>query len=194
MTPKILIIGNSGAGKSTAAEMIARHYGTTWTGTSEVIMKTLWEECYPPRHSDPYKFLSQTQLLRRLRHTDRFGDASRVFLRDAGNIIRKDDPAALAKACLEYGPIVEGVRTHEEYALSNSLFDLVIWIERPGNQPNATDGLRKEDADIVIVNDSSEEVLEARLVSALATGRRRMLAARGESPAQEDTASSGGGI
>jgi hypothetical protein len=88
-----------------------------------------------------------------------------VFLRDVGNRLRKDDPAYLVKECLKAHPIVEGVRTREEFTHALHLFDLVIWIDRPGTLPNETDELLLDDADVIIHNSRGLEELKTGLIN-----------------------------
>ncbi|MCP4410918.1 MAG: hypothetical protein GY807_24895, partial [Gammaproteobacteria bacterium] len=95
-TPNILIIGNSESGKSTAARILAQYFSTGWTGTSEIIVDALMR-----RWADAHVYQQQLNDLTRLKFHKQFGDLFRIFLRDVGNRLRENDPAALAKACLE---------------------------------------------------------------------------------------------
>lgn len=148
-TPKILIIGNSESGKSTAARILAQYFSCGWTGTSQIILdKIAGVMC--DGHISRCEFMRQIKL-----HPD-FGPMFRIFLRDVGNKLRENDPAALAKACLERGPIVEGVRTMAEFAAGYFLFDLILWIDAPDTKPNDTDELSQYFADLTVRNDRDE--------------------------------------
>ena len=153
--PKILIIGNSQAGKSTLAKMIGDHFSCSFMGTSRAIYDKLIADCVSVCTNIVYH-----KCMYRLKLSPKYGDLFRKFLFDAGNRMREDDPAALVKICLSYTNIVEGVRTKEEFQACKQLFDSVIWVDRPSTEPNETDELREEDADTVFDNTGTLEDLQ----------------------------------
>ena len=150
--PKILVIGNSQAGKSSLAGMIASHFNCNWAGTSMAIIHSL---SYDAHCIDRYP-----DIFYRLKTGPLYGDLFRKFLFNVGNRMRETDPATLAKDCLLAANIVEGVRTKEEFQACKHLFDSVIWVHRPSTEPNETDELRIEDADEVFDNTGTLEDLQ----------------------------------
>ena len=156
-TPRILIVGYTQSGKSTAANLLAEHLGCNAMSTSEAI----------------YIELEKTSELagivfRELKAAG--GEIERLareFLFSFGNFLREDNPAALVEECLEVAHVVEGCRTVEEYQAARRYFDHVIWILRPGVERGCTDELWENFATKVVVNDGSKDQLLERLVTAI---------------------------
>lgn len=147
--PKILIIGYSASGKTTASVILGENASGYYLGTSQIILDAL---CISRGTSTHIK-------------EEEFGDLWRVFLRDCGNLMREHDPAFLAKACLEHASIVEGVRTREEFNTCKHLFDEILWIDREIATPNETDELIPSDADKIIDNNGTIDELRKNLLN-----------------------------
>jgi len=157
-TPKILIIGFTQSGKSTAARLLAEHYGVSCMSTSQAIGFHL-EGLVPGAMRVHYTLRLEK---------DEIGALARKFLFGVGNHLRLDDPAYLVKFCMESEcRIVEGVRTAEEHRASRDLFDRVLWIWRDGVVRGATDELHPHHADRIIHNNGTEADLLRKLVAAI---------------------------
>ena len=164
--PKILIIGYSEAGKTTASKLLAKQNNTECMGTAQVIMREIWVDCFQFSAKTPSELGEQASFIKKLKLAERFGDLFRIYMRDVGNRLRSDDPAALAKACLELDfPIVEGVRTCEEFNACKHLFDEILWIDRELATPNETDELVPSDADKIIDNNGTIDELRENLLN-----------------------------
>ena len=158
-TPTILIVGYTQSGKSTAARLLAEHWGCEWMGTSSAIMNYLDQYCSGWAGGVLIDLKNKTPgVVQRM---------LRTFLRDVGNFIREQDPAALVKRCLAHANIVEGVRTVEEFEASKHLFDHIVWIDRPGVERGITDELWESFVVKMVTNDGTEEQLLERLLAAL---------------------------
>ncbi len=104
-TPKILIVGYTQAGKSTAARLLAEHYGCNCMSTSQAI----------GFHLDGLVGGASRVLYSLRLDESEIGDLARGFLFGVGNYLRRDNRAYLVEFCLESeSDIVEGVRTVEE--------------------------------------------------------------------------------
>ena len=135
--PRILIIGNSTAGKSTVGGIIADHLDTRHTSTSQMIV----DEFATARRMS-------TQDVWHLK-------ASRAGRNELFNFANRrkhetEDPAHFALKALEHGHVVDGVRTRTEFAAARAHFDLCLW--KCGGEPNATDCVPRECADYEIPN------------------------------------------
>lgn len=139
MNPRIALLGNGRAGKDTAGGWLGlftplRYVGSTSRVICPLIAKDLGitpEEAWAGRH------------------------ANRKYWYDWANEYRKDDATKLARACLESGDIVVGLRADYELAACTdvALFDLVVWVENPRVPPDPTVTFTSKDCDIIIVND-----------------------------------------
>lgn len=90
----------------------------------------------------------------------------RAYLAAVGDDLRRDDPAALARATLDGADLCVGVRRRAELhaARDAGLFDLVLWVERPGLPPDPTLEFGPEEADLIVRNDGPTlDALHARL-------------------------------
>ncbi len=146
--PRIAIVGRGRAGKDVSgawfgANTPLRYVGSTSNVVCPLIARELGisaEEAWLDRHNN------------------------RMFWYNWCNEYRKDDPAKIAKVCLENGDIVVGLRDWREIEAIKELHivDLVIWIERNvPEDPTMTYG--PEYADIVINNNGTIEELYEKL-------------------------------
>jgi hypothetical protein len=88
----------------------------------------------------------------------------RKFWYDWANEYRKDDPAKLAKKCLEHGDMVIGLRDKLELQACKdaNLFDLIVWIHRDvPKDPTVT--FEAADCHITLDNTRSKRDLYAKL-------------------------------
>jgi hypothetical protein len=88
----------------------------------------------------------------------------RKFWYEWANEYRKDDPAKLAKKCLEKGDMVIGLRDKLELQACKdaNLFDLIIWIER-NVEPDPTVTFSRDDCDVIIDNNGTISQLQKKL-------------------------------
>ena len=87
-----------------------------------------------------------------------------------------EDNCRLMRAIYEANDIYVGIRSRRELmsGLSQGLIDLVIWVERPGHDPESDSSMtiRRADSDIVVYNDGTEDELKKK-AKRLATVFRR---------------------
>ena len=154
-TPRILVIGYSGAGKTATGEILAEMYGTACTNTGDLIADD-WRKKNPgisPQELRDYK------------------DTYRQALYDFAVACTWDDPAYYAREALVRGAVVTGVRRLVEFAASRCHFDLCVWKNSPYASPNETDGGGRKWADVEIpwcndltdLKDATVEIVEAAL-------------------------------
>lgn len=124
--PRILVLGFTGSGKTTAGRVIAEELHTRCTSTSTVIINDLARK----RRIDPRRIR---------RHKNKEDIRQELF--DYGRAMCKRDPAFLVRQALKRGSVVDGCRRQDELAAAAPLFDLVVWVERPGVDPGSTDGV-----------------------------------------------------
>jgi hypothetical protein len=146
--PKIALLGYGRAGKDTAGAWLGEHTPLRYVGsTSQVICPMIAKELDIP-----------VEEAWRTRHQHR------MFWYEWANAYRRDDPAKLAKKCLEQGDMVVGLRDIIELNACKAagLFDLIIWIDRDvPHDPTVT--FTKEDCDIVVCNNTDLPTFYARL-------------------------------
>ena len=146
MSKRILVIGYSGSGKTTAANCLAYN-----VSTSDVIIE---------------EFCNKYDL-----HPD-VVRTNKGFYRDRlwqfGRKKQENNPLYFVYKALEKSNIVTGVRNPDEVAKCRELgiFDVIIWIDRPGIEAGSTDKLTKADADVVVMNDDDMVALNANMLAA----------------------------
>lgn len=129
-TPCVLVIGLTGAGKSTAASMFAAALGCGWRDISDELIA---------------EFAARTGLSEDRVRAEK--DTYRDALYDLGcEIEHAEGPGALARRCLRSAGVVAGVRRLNEYAGCAHLFDAVAWIGGRGRR-TPHDELEKTDAE-----------------------------------------------
>jgi len=141
---KLLVIGYGRHGKDTVCEMLCKVDDYAFVSSSEfcamnVVYPTMldkyenWEECYNDRHN----------------HRAHWFNTIKAY--------NDENPSRLATEILKDYDIYCGLRNIEEFEGAKHLFDLIIWVERPGFEPEGSDSmtLTRELADIVIFNDGT---------------------------------------
>ena len=148
---RILVIGYTGSGKSTAAEQLDPNSANT----SDILCELLAD-----------KLQIDKQLIKENK------SKYRIELWELGRSLQHNDPLALVKLCLEKSNVVTGVRNKDEInAIKNTdhadggpLFNLIIWISRYGCEAGLTDYLTPEDADVIVLNNSTIQELKLSLL------------------------------
>jgi len=139
---KLLIIGNSRAGKDTASEYIADKYNLRYIPTSLFIAKKVIAPLAGGNYYDLYK--------------DRHSEGNRLYWADAIGIYNSDSSTRIIKEVFEISDIYCGLRSKKEFdkAKEEKLFDLSIWIDRSDFETSfyGIDELTKSCADIIIEN------------------------------------------
>ena len=136
---RLCIVGPGRSGKDVAAEWLVANttlrYGgpCSWFIASHIASQdgVTREQAYAARHRDV---------------------ATRERWRAAGDKLREQDPAALARASLADGDLVVGVRAAVEMAATRCLTDFIIWIDRPGIPDDPTLEFGEEVADVILPN------------------------------------------
>lgn len=92
---------------------------------------------------------------------------NREFWKSHCDYLRRNDPCYLIRKVLAGGNIVSGIRDRVELeaALSEGLFDAVLWIDRPGFPADPTVTFDKSLATDVIVNDGTLEHFRETVLS-----------------------------
>lgn len=159
MKRELLILGHSGHGKNTVAELLNKHYGYTFLGSSMAAARFFLyqdlkekygynslEECYEDRHN----------------HRAEWYDAICEY--------NKEDPALLAREILSVAEIYVGMRSERELlaCIDEGLFELIIGVYCHYKPVEPTDSnsidLWKY-ADIVIPTSNTLEDLENRIIT-----------------------------
>lgn len=139
---KIAVIGFTGVGKTTVANIFAELTGGQAIDTSDVIMQD-----YSVATGIPLDMVRREKV--RLR-SELYDHAARPKARD---------PAHWGKLAL--GPsanVVAGFRDREEFETARPLFDHVVWVHRPGYHPAETDKLDSGYGEDFVFNRDMSEV------------------------------------
>lgn len=159
---RVLIIGYSGCGKTLAGNNLAK-YERRSVSTSDVLLQN-----YCQRNG-----LSHTDVLQNK-------NSHRDGLWQLGRDLQAKDPLTLVHQALflaDNGPdgvtVVTGVRNPDEMVAirAQKIFDVIIWIERPGCDAGPTDKITKDYADWVVYNTSTPEALALELQALVTTLR-----------------------
>jgi len=149
---KLCILGHSESGKTTAAEILAELLDTKCLNTSDQLIIELAAAIGVPadkiaRNKKQYR----TQLF------------------DYGRSKQSKHPSWPQDIQILEADILTGLRSPDEVKAAREccLYDLIIWIDRPGCEANETDRLTPDHADLTIKNDGSIEDLRARLTTLL---------------------------
>jgi dephospho-CoA kinase len=131
---RILLIGYSGCGKTSAADFIATKTGGKVANESDYIIAS-----YAQHMGLDKDWVKE----------------NKYDLRDAlfthARAQQKIDPTYPVKLALDDGAtIITGTRNPDELAAKREMYDIVVWVARPGYEAGPTDKLKPEDADVVI--------------------------------------------
>lgn len=146
---KILVLGYSRVGKSTAAEILAQHLNTKFANTSDEIVEGLARELN----------ISPDEIRKKK-------EQYRMQLFQYGRRMQEADAFWPQNVQLEYADILTGLRSPDEVkaAREHGVYDVIIWIDRPGYYKSETDKLTADCADVVIYNDGTIEDLRDKLI------------------------------
>lgn len=149
---KVLFVGWGRAGKDEAAQFAERHLGLRYGGSTSWAAK-----------EDVAKALGvHPQIAYDQRHQNR------QFWKDHCDWLRRDDPALLVKRCLNDGEITAGCRDKVELYAVAPLFDLIVWVDRPGTPEDFTVTFTVDDVidlgGIVLNNDGTKEDWHTRII------------------------------
>lgn len=89
----------------------------------------------------------------------------RQFWLDWCHAFRDPDLTLIVRMLLGEGDVVVGLRGEGEFAacVRDRVFDLSVWVERPGVERDFTVEFRREDCDIVLSNDGSLSDLDRKV-------------------------------
>lgn len=157
----ILILGYSKSGKTLAGDLLAtRSDGPAKSvSTSDILIDKLAEELDIPAAEI-------------IKNKDQY----RQQLWELGRKLQKHDPLCLVREAYYKAfngragiGVVTGVRNQDELEeiRKTTWFNKIIWINRYGSNPNGTDCLRPQDADMVIENNGTIEELQHKLRAAV---------------------------
>ena len=130
-TPKLLIVGYSGVGKTAVGEILAELTSGKCANTSDYIIADYAQLLGLPVAE---VLANKVKLRRKL-----YAHATHM---------KTKDPAYWARLALYSGAnIVTGVRDSGEFDAARPLFDHAIWVHRHGYGPNETDRVHSHVAD-----------------------------------------------
>lgn len=139
---RIAILGVGGSGKDTAAGWISECTGLKYDEKTASTSRAILNEVVKVLGGEPNELYDKRREHRQVWY-------------EVGQKLKSGNPAALVQWCVSQGnEIVTGIRSHDEFVSSYKLFDLRIWIERPGFE-DITSKLSSHDCDIVVENISS---------------------------------------
>lgn len=149
---RVLFVGWGRAGKDEAAQFAEKHLGLRYGGSTSWAAK-----------EDVAKALGvHPQIAYDQRHQNR------QFWKEYCDWLRRDDPALLVKRCLNDGDITAGCRDKVELYAAAPLFDLIVWVNRPGTPEDFTVTFTVEDVlalgGIVINNNGTLEDYHTRII------------------------------
>jgi energy-coupling factor transporter ATP-binding protein EcfA2 len=152
MRMKILVLGYTGSGKTTAAEILAAILDTSYCNTSDKLI-----DDFAISIGLPSNVIANNK------------DKYRNQLLEFGRAKQKIDPLWPQAQQLEHSDILTGLRNKNEIeaAKKHKLYDLIIWVSRPGYTIGSTDKLSPSDADVVINNDGDITALKEKLLRLL---------------------------
>ena len=153
---KILVLGYTGSGKSTASNMIADLLGGVAANTSDKLIHDFSEE---------HEILFEELVVNKPKY--------RQQIYEYGRKRQAEDPLYPQKYQLETCCVLNGLRNPVEIiaAVENKLYDLIIWIDRRGCKAGPTDHIPKCWADVTIENSGSLDSLRSKLQRLLAIRR-----------------------
>ena len=145
---KIMVLGYSETGKTTVAQMLGEMLGLAYANTSDQLIVE-----FAVKHG-----LSVDEVMA---HKANHREALFSF----GRARQREDPLWPQNVQLETNSILTGLRNPNEIeaARADNLYNIIIWVNRPGYNPNVTDKLDSSFADVVIENDGSIAELRAKL-------------------------------
>lgn len=144
----ISISGHGRAGKDSLAEWMKNHTVLLYTKSTSAYLKT---EMFHHMRVLGHEYKDEEEC-----YSDRANH--RNIWAEYIDLFNKNDPARLYKRCLAEQQILTGVRRHHEFAAVQALgvVDLYIWVDRPGNPVDVTQGYGPEMCDIILLNDTLE--------------------------------------
>jgi len=153
---KILVLGNSGSGKTTAAKIISNILGTNPPkNCSDYII----EDYVASKTKSP---MEQINLISEIK-SNKNDFRKELFTYGVGR--QKENPAYPVFKAIKQTDVITGVRTKENLDASKKFFDAVLWIDRDKIKSGSTDQLGPQDADIIVDNNDTIEKLAESLRS-----------------------------
>lgn len=151
---KILLLGYSGSGKSTAAELLAKILNTSYANTSDVIIQD-------------FARANKIPILDVVNNKEAYREKIWRFGREK----QAKDPLYPQRQQIEKVDIITGVRNRNEVVAARryGLYDAIIWIDRDSCKRNLTDNLSKNDANYVVDNNGTILELEEKLLQLIGT-------------------------
>lgn len=154
---KISISGHGQAGKDEVAKWLAKHTTLKYTkSTSAYAIPEIMP--WLQMQGGLYYETPEACYEDRANHRELWA----MFI----DIMNRHDPAFLYRKCLADQDILTGVRRKHEFqaVLDLKVVDLKIWIERPGNPIDSTQGYGPEYCDLTVINETGKwEQTEDRL-------------------------------
>lgn len=146
--PKLLICGPHLCGKDQSCLWLSQNTPYRFRGTTSFFLKKYVAEKQGVTEEVAYATRHQHSMLWK-----RLGDE-----------LRETDPGVLMRDALEGADITGGIRSHHEvdYARRERLFDLILWIDRPGLDNDPTIEFNASDCDLVVPNTADLSALYGR--------------------------------
>ena len=146
---KILVLGYTQSGKSTAAEILADYLHSKYLNTSDQLVLELAQ-----------KLGITTQHI--LENKEQY----RQQLFTYGRAKQATDPLWPQSVQIKSADILTGLRSPDEIraARDAKLYNMIVWINRPGIYAGPTDKLDSSYADVIINNDGTIDDLRSQLL------------------------------
>lgn len=185
--PRIALVGNGRAGKDTAVEWLRDNTNLRhWGSTSETMLPLValvrgepMKACFEQRHQhrmfwktwcDNFRKGEAYDLHAILNQGDNVPEDIEATptvraLRAEPEMVLRWDPAKIIRLHLEKADIVPGIRGDIELisAREQGLLDLIVWIENPRVPEDPTVDFKREDADILLMNEADLPQFHFRL-------------------------------
>jgi len=127
---KILILGNKGSGKTTAAKILKNEFGLEYSDSSDFCC----EKIVYPALKDKYGYKSWQECQADV-DNHRVEWEQEIFKYNTPNRDR------VAKELLEFNDVYAGMRNHLEYEASAPLFDLKLWVDASIRNPTIDESM-----------------------------------------------------
>ena len=114
---KILILGHGGHGKDEAAKILSNLYGFTYQSSSRAALDAIWPAL---KEATPCKDKERAFQWR---------GNDRALWKALISLYNTPDKSALVTKVIKQCDMYIGLRCQEEYAASQHLFDLILWID-----------------------------------------------------------------
>lgn len=153
-----MICGYARHGKDTVADIVKQRYGLKHESSSHIAMREFLRTALYLEYGLSYPS-EEACYEDRVNHRDKWFNIISAY--------NRMDKARLAKLIFRDSDIYVGIRCREEFAAARDfgLFDLSVWVKRPGMppEPENSNTLQEQDCDLTLCNGGSIEDLLVKI-------------------------------